>query len=112
MLQRLDSLSGAKQPARTTGDCFSIFPHDIGTTNGTFGGRLDLPGTLRSPVGDDLDDFRNHIAGATYNHGIPTLTSFRCSSSMLCNVALLTVTPPTNTGSRRATGVTAPVRPT
>ena len=31
---------------------------------------------------------------------------------MLCSVALLTVTPPTNTGLRRATGVTAPVRPT
>ena len=31
---------------------------------------------------------------------------------MLCNVTLLTVTPPTNTGSSRATGVSAPVRPT
>ena len=42
----------------------------------------------------------------------PTLTSLRVSSSMLCSVALLTVTPPTNTGSNRATGVSAPVRPT
>ena len=42
----------------------------------------------------------------------PTRTSLRCSSSTLCSVALLTVTPPTNTGSRRATGVSAPVRPT
>ena len=31
---------------------------------------------------------------------------------MLCSVTLLTVTPLTNTGSRRATGVSAPVRPT
>ena len=31
---------------------------------------------------------------------------------MLCKVALLTVTPPTNTGASRATGVIAPVRPT
>ncbi len=42
----------------------------------------------------------------------PTRTSLRVSSSMLCRVALLTVTPPTNTGSNRATGVSAPVRPT
>jgi hypothetical protein len=30
----------------------------------------------------------------------------------LCSVALVTVTPPTNTGLRRATGVSLPVRPT
>ena len=42
----------------------------------------------------------------------PTRTSLRCSSSMLCSVALATVAPPTNTGSSRATGVSAPVRPT
>ena len=42
----------------------------------------------------------------------PTRTSFRCSSSKLCSVALLTVTPPTNTGFNLATGVTVPVRPT
>ena len=33
-------------------------------------------------------------------------------SSSLCSVTLVTVVPPTNTGSRRATGVIAPVRPT
>ena len=38
--------------------------------------------------------------------------SFRAISSMLCNVARLTVTPPTNTGASHATGVSAPVRPT
>ncbi len=42
----------------------------------------------------------------------PIMRPRRAISSMLCSVALLTVTPPTNTGSRRATGVTAPVRPT
>ena len=42
----------------------------------------------------------------------PIWRSKRCISSILCKVALLTVTPPTNTGSNRATGVTAPVRPT
>ncbi len=42
----------------------------------------------------------------------PTRTSLRRTSSSLCSVALVTVTPPTNTGFRRATGVSAPVRPT
>ena len=42
----------------------------------------------------------------------PTRTSLRATSSWLCSVALVTVTPPTNTGASRATGVTAPVRPT
>ena len=36
----------------------------------------------------------------------------RSISSPLCKVALLTVTPATNTGSSFATGVIAPVRPT
>ena len=42
----------------------------------------------------------------------PMRTSRRLISSSLWRVALLTVTPPTWTGSSRATGVTAPVRPT
>ncbi len=42
----------------------------------------------------------------------PRWMSLRAISSMLCSVALLTVAPPTSTGSRRATGVSAPVRPT
>jgi DNA ligase (NAD+) len=36
----------------------------------------------------------------------------RSISSLLCNVALVTVTPPTLTGLSRATGVSLPVRPT
>jgi hypothetical protein len=42
----------------------------------------------------------------------PTRTSLRRASSSLCSVALVTVTPPTNTGASRATGVSLPVRPT
>ena len=38
--------------------------------------------------------------------------SLRRTSSSLCSVAFVTVAPPTNTGSSRATGVIAPVRPT
>ena len=42
----------------------------------------------------------------------PMRTSLRRGSSSLCSVALLTVVPPTNTGSSLATGVSLPVRPT
>ncbi len=42
----------------------------------------------------------------------PLRTSLRRSSSSLCSVARDTVTPPTLTGLRCATGVSAPVRPT
>jgi hypothetical protein len=42
----------------------------------------------------------------------PIMNPLRSTSSMLCSVALLTVTPPTNTGFSLAAGVNAPVRPT
>ena len=42
----------------------------------------------------------------------PMRTSLRRASSSLCKVALVTVTPPTNTGASFATGVSLPVRPT
>src|SRR4051794_23266816 len=42
----------------------------------------------------------------------PMRTPLRLTSSSLCNVAVLTITPPTCTGSRDANGVTRPVRPT
>ena len=42
----------------------------------------------------------------------PMRISLRAISSSLCSVALETTTPPTVTGFSRATGVSAPVRPT
>jgi hypothetical protein len=42
----------------------------------------------------------------------PMRTSSRAISSALCKVAFCTTTPPTETGSSLATGVSAPVRPT
>ena len=42
----------------------------------------------------------------------PTRTSRRSISSALCSVARLMVAPAMRTGSRRAAGVSAPVRPT
>src|SRR5438128_9527067 len=41
----------------------------------------------------------------------PGRTSLRFTSSSLCSVAYVIVTPPTNTGSSTANGVTLPVRP-
>ncbi len=41
----------------------------------------------------------------------PLRTSLRWTSSSLCSVAYVIVTPPTNTGSSTANGVTFPVRP-
>src|SRR5215470_8013875 len=42
----------------------------------------------------------------------PTRTSLRATSSSLCRLTLLTVTPASSTGSRLAAGVRAPVLPT
>ena len=42
----------------------------------------------------------------------PINKPLRLISSILCSVALVTVTPPTTTGRNRATGVIEPVRPT
>jgi len=42
----------------------------------------------------------------------PSRMSLRLMSSSLCSVAVLTVTPPTSTGSSWAHGLSAPVRPT
>ena len=42
----------------------------------------------------------------------PTRTSLRATSSSLCSVARATVEPARKTGSRLATGVSLPVRPT
>ena len=62
---------------------------------------------------DDLEHVRDHFAGALDEHRVANRAiSRRSTSSMLCSVERLTVTPPTATGSRIATGVSVPVRPT
>ena len=43
---------------------------------------------------------------------LPGRTSLRSISSALCRLAWLTIVPASSTGSRSATGVTAPVLPT
>ena len=56
--------------------------------------------------------FRDHVAAALDHHVVADLQPQPPISSSLCSVARETVTPPTSTGFRCATGVSAPVRPT
>ena len=81
-------------------------PHDghfFGNLHGfAFGGRFDGTGPTTSGM--------TSPARRTTTVS-PSRTSLRLTSSSLCNVAVPTVTPPTNTGSRKANGVTIPVRP-
>ena len=51
-------------------------------------------------------------ANALFSMGYQIYANFLLISSILCKVALETVTPPTKTGFKRATGVKAPVLPT
>src|SRR3569833_965613 len=92
----------ASPSTRTTSD-----PH----TGQCFGKRkLRVPGGRRSlttPTTSGITSPARRMITVS-----PTRTSLRCTSSSLCSVALETVTPPTNTGCRRAVGVIAPVRPT
>ena len=78
--------------------------HFVGITNG-FASRGRFSGTTRTTSGITSPARRTITVS-------PMCTSLRRTSSSLCSVALVTVTPPTNTGASRATGVIAPVRPT
>jgi hypothetical protein len=75
--------------------------------------RLAAEQVARRPLlGNDGDDFGNHVTGPAHDHRIADPDILAPTSSSLCSVALVTVTPPTKTGFSRATGVIAPVRPT
>jgi hypothetical protein len=54
----------------------------------------------------------NHVAGAAHDHRVADAHILAPRLGLVVQVALVTVTPPTKTGARRATGVIAPVRPT
>jgi hypothetical protein len=81
-------------------------PHDehfLGNRHGrAFFGRFDTTGPTTSGI--------TSPARRTTTVS-PGRTSFRLTSSSLCRVAVVTVTPLTNTGSSWANGVTTPVRP-
>ena len=112
MLDLLFALRRAYPAARTAGHCLVGLAHHRRPAHralfGSFTGAA--PATRRS--GTILTTSGITSPARRMTTVSPTRTSLRVSSSMLCNVALLTVTPPTNTGSSRATGVNAPVRPT
>jgi hypothetical protein len=77
--------------------------HRRGNRHGlAFGGRFDNTGPTTSGM---TSPARRTMTVS------PSRTSFRRTSSSLCRVAVVTVTPPTYTGSNRAKGVTIPVRP-
>ncbi len=113
MQQRLLALGRAHQPAGAAGHRLALLPHHqptphsghlLGITNArACAGRLSSSTRTTSGI---TSPARRTITKS------PTCTSLRRTSSSLCRVALVTVTPPTNTGFSRATGVSAPVRPT
>ena len=77
--------------------------HFFGNFHGfALGGRLERTGPTTSGI---TSPARRTMTVS------PSRTSLRLTSSSLCSVAVLTVTPPTNTDSRKANGVTIPVRP-
>ena len=51
-------------------------------------------GRFRAPVAHRPDHLGNHVAGATHDDSITDAHILRSISSWLCNVALVTVTPP------------------
>ncbi len=92
----------ASSGSRTTAEPHS--GHCAGMTKARAPGPR-VPGTTRTTSGITSPARRTITVS-------PTCTSLRRTSSSLWSVALVTVTPPTNTGFSRATGVSAPVRPT
>src|SRR5207249_5960636 len=98
-------LLGHRHAASPSGRTSGV-PHDghfLGNRHGlAFFGRLLITGPTTSGM---TSPARRTI---TVSLG---RTSLRLTSSWLCSVAVVTVTPPTNTGSSCAKGVTTPVRP-
>ena len=60
----------------------------------------------------DTGDFRNNLSAFSTYSMSPLYMSSDCMMSLLCNDALFTMVPERRTGSRLATGVTVPLRPT
>ena len=110
---RIDSLRCAPQTSPplqriSTSPSFSTEEPQTGQCNGaTIGLGLGLtdPGTPLTTFGITSPALRITTSS-------PIRIPRRATSSMLCSVVLLTVTPPTKTGASRATGVMVPVRPT
>ena len=112
VLYRFLALSRTIKAATATGHGLVIDPDHIGTTHRTMPGQNDLRASAGRFSAITLTTWGITSPARRTITVSPICRSRRAISSMLCRLALLTVTPPTKTGSRRATGVTAPVRPT
>ena len=113
MQQRLLALRGTEEAAGAARDRLVGKAHDRGAALRAMASASRTRGRPRAASRDD--DRRTSGITSPARRTItvsPMRTSLRRISSSLCSVALVTVTPPTNTGSSRATGVMAPVRPT
>ena len=113
--QRLLALRRAEEPAGAARDRLVLVrgrppSRTPGTCRASRTSRAFVRGAVPRTTRDDL---RDHVAGAAHDDRVADFQmSLRRISSSLCSVALVTVSPPTNTGFSRATGVSAPVRPT
>ena len=114
MQQRLLALRRAEQAAGAARDGLVLEPHDLraahraagsACTNACGSGAAASP-SPRTPLRESR---RRRAARSPCRRRARPCARI---SSSLCSVALVTVTPPTNTGASRATGVSAPVRPT
>ena len=102
----------ARELARAAGRRLSLGPDDGCATGGTRAGHPERTSPARAPLGTTAT-ISGITSPARWTTTVsPTRTSVRRTSSALWRVARLTITPLTRTGSRCATGVSVPVRPT
>ena len=67
---------------------------------------------LRALFVQNLDDLRDHVAGALHHHRVADPHVLAGDLVLVVQGGVQTTTPPTVTGRSLATGVSAPVRPT
>ena len=88
--------------------CLALRTHCPTITHWAMVGELEGLAVCRPPVFNYFCDLRDYIACPLQKDTSPR-DIFANNSSSLCRAALKTTTPPMPTGTRRATGVTAPV---
>ena len=111
--QPLGDLGRADQPAGAAPHRLALGPHREAAAERAVLGKLVGLGRRRASLEHDLDDLRDHVAGALQHHRVADRGCPCARSSPRCAASRgATTTPPTVTGSSMATGVSAPVRPT
>ena len=115
MQQRLLALRRAEEAAGAARDRLVLaLRRPPSRTPGTSSGIVEPVGLrARARASRTRADLRNHVAGAAHDDGVAAARRPCGGSRPRCAASRCTiVVPPTNTGFRRATGVSAPVRPT